>query len=51
MFLFKDCNAGDTFGCQQSGCNKLKGECNLKKCRCDTPDRSCDFEECVDAKK
>jgi len=47
---YRDCNAGDTFGCQQSGCNKLKGECNLKNCRCDTPDRTCDFEECVDAK-
>merc|ERR1712179_105742 len=47
---YRDCNAGDTFGCQQSGCNDLKGECNLKNCRCDTPDRTCDFEECVDAK-
>lgn len=47
---YRDCNAGDTFGCQQSGCNDKKGECNLKNCRCDTPARTCDFEECVDAK-
>merc|ERR1719500_1441547 len=47
---YRDCNAGDTFSCQQNGCNKLKGECNLKNCRCDTPDRTCQFEECVNAK-
>lgn len=47
---YRDCNAGDTFGCQQSGCNDKKGECNLKNCKCETPDRTCDFEECVDAK-
>jgi len=47
---YRDCNAGDTFSCQQNGCNALKGECNLKNCRCDTPERTCQFEECVDAK-
>jgi len=51
---YRDCNAGDTFKCTQSGCNTEKGTCNLENCRCAESDglvaRTCDFEECVMAK-